>query len=139
MIGFVNNRKIKNPWITNEMIEKMDQRKKWKNINTEAGQNKYKELNNNLRRETDKAIENWWQAQCEELEAIDRAGRSDLLYSKVKSLTGKKRSINQSECINDNRGELLSFNFSIIYKAYRFFGCLFYALLQVIPTFFNII
>ena len=36
LVGKVEN-KARKPWITQEMISKMDERRKWKNINTEEG------------------------------------------------------------------------------------------------------
>jgi len=36
LVGKVEKRAIK-PWITQEMISKMDERRKWKNVNTEEG------------------------------------------------------------------------------------------------------
>ena len=45
--------------IAKKMIEKMEERRNYKNINTEVGKKKYRYLNNELRRETDKAREDW--------------------------------------------------------------------------------
>ena len=85
----------------------MDDRRKWKNNNTEEGKKIYSSLNNELRRETDKARENWWEARCEELTEYDRRGRSDLLYNDVSRLiqTGKESAI-KNVTINDKNGEL---------------------------------
>ena len=56
------------------------------NVNIEERKRKYKQLNNQLRRETDKAKEEWWKEKCEELEELNRKGRSNLLYNKVRQL-----------------------------------------------------
>ena len=48
------------PWVTDEMIEKMDERRKWKNVKTEESSKSYKALNNQLHRATDTAQEKWW-------------------------------------------------------------------------------
>jgi len=53
LVGKVEKRARK-PWITQEMISKMDERRKWKNVNTEEGR-KYRRLRNELKRVTDKA------------------------------------------------------------------------------------
>ena len=58
-IGYKEGVTAKKPWVTEEMIRKMDERRKWKNVTTEEGIQKYKALNNELRRETDKAREEW--------------------------------------------------------------------------------
>ena len=58
-IGYKKEKRAKKPWITDEMIKKMDERRKWKSVNTTTGQQNYRRLNNELRRETDKAREQW--------------------------------------------------------------------------------
>jgi hypothetical protein len=40
------------PWITQEMISKMDERRRWKNVNTEEGRKNYRRLRNELKRAT---------------------------------------------------------------------------------------
>src|SRR6218665_3017346 len=89
-IGYIKGNKPKKQWITNGMIKKMDERRKCKNDKTQEGKKKYQELNNQLRRETDKAREDWWRVQCEELEEMDKRGRSDLMYARVKEVTVNK-------------------------------------------------
>ena len=85
------------------MIEKKDDRRKWKN-NSREGKKKYSSRNNELRRETDKARENWWEARCDELTEYDRRGRSDLLYNKVSrlTLTGNKSSMKNATIYDKN-------------------------------------
>ena len=46
LVGKVEKRARK-PWITQEMISKMDERRKWKNVNTEGRKN-YRRLRNEL-------------------------------------------------------------------------------------------
>ena len=69
----------------------MEERRKMKRINTEEGKKKYRKLNNELRRETDLAKEKWWENECEELDMCAKKGRVDLVYSKVKQLTDKRK------------------------------------------------
>jgi len=54
LLGKVNKRARK-PWITQEMISKMDERRKWKNVNTEEGMKNYRRLRNELKRAIDNA------------------------------------------------------------------------------------
>ena len=51
----VNAKRIKKPWITEEMVRKMEERRRWKNINSELGKSIYRKINNQLRQETKKA------------------------------------------------------------------------------------
>ena len=91
------------------MIVKMDERRKFKNLNTVEGRESYRRMNNELRRETDKARESWWMSECEELEEMDRRGRSDLMYAKVKEITRTtKTGARQSVTIKDASGILLT-------------------------------
>jgi len=41
------------PWVTQEMFSKMDERRKWKNVNTEEDRKNYKRLRNELKRAID--------------------------------------------------------------------------------------
>ena len=50
------------------MITKMDEQKKWKNVNSEEGRRTYRRLNNQLRRITDRTKENWIRDRCIEVE-----------------------------------------------------------------------
>ena len=90
------------------MLVKMRERRKFKNVNTEEGKKKYRQLNNELRRETDKAREEWWKLECDELEELDKNGRSDLLYAKVRQLMGKNKSMRRNAGIKDVNGKLLT-------------------------------
>ena len=47
LVGKVEKRARK-PWITQEMISKMNERRKWKNVNTEEGRRNYRRLMNKL-------------------------------------------------------------------------------------------
>jgi hypothetical protein len=105
-IGRKGKSKARKPWITKEMLDKMDERRKWKSVNTEEGQRMYNQINNALRRETDKAKEEWWETECQEIETLDKRGRDDLVYDKVKKLTwGKRASINRN-AVKNKDGEL---------------------------------
>ncbi|XP_047502947.1 craniofacial development protein 2-like [Penaeus chinensis] len=93
-IGKVKTKRIKKPRVTEEMLVKMDERRKWKNVNTEVGKGKYRKLNNELRRTTDWPREQWWEEECREIERLDDMGRYDQVYQRVKKLTSDKRSNN---------------------------------------------
>jgi hypothetical protein len=106
-IGY-KKKKIRKPWITETMIDKMEERRKWKNVNTDEGRKTYRKINNELRRETDSAKEKWWEKECCELEEMDRRGRSDLMYAKVHELTKKDAKSSRTAVIKDNNGKLLT-------------------------------
>ena len=82
-VGHNKGKRAKKPWITEGMLQKMRERRKWKSKHTEEGRTKYRQLNNELRRETEKAKAVWWERECEESEQLEKRGRADLLYGKV--------------------------------------------------------
>ena len=92
-IGYNKRREIKKPWVTQEMLDKMDERRRWKSDGTDIGKANYRRLNNELSRETDRARDIWWNGQCSDIEEFDRRGRSDLMYARIKQITSghKKR------------------------------------------------
>ena len=65
-------------------------------------------MNNELRRETEKAKAVWWERECEELEQLEKRGRADLLYAKVNQLTWKNKSTGRSMTIKDADGKLIT-------------------------------
>ena len=104
-IGYVKQKRAKKSWVTEEMLIKMEERRKWKSINSEEGRRKYRALNNELRRITDKARENWWQEQCEQIENQQRRGNHESMYAKIKKITSENKA---PECnkIKDKNGIL---------------------------------
>ena len=98
----------KKPWITNEILELIDERRKWKNVQTVEGKRKYRQLNNKLRRECNKAKINYWKEQCTDIEELERKGRIDQMYEKVRALTGGFKSKMRITAIKDTNGKLLT-------------------------------
>ena len=103
-IGVKKGVKAKKDWITDKMLEKMDERRRWKSVNSVEGKKMYRKLNNELRRQTDKAREEWWKEECAELERLNKRGKSDELYARIKKLTGEKKTQSKVCAINDENG-----------------------------------
>jgi len=61
IVGHSTGPTIKKPWITESMLEMMDQRRQWKHQTTEEARQQYRKLNNRLRRITQAAKEQWWE------------------------------------------------------------------------------
>ena len=76
-------KRARKPWITQEMISKMDERRKWKNVNTEEGRRNYRKLRNELKRATEKAKKEYLENACTEIKEFHRTGRYDLMYMKT--------------------------------------------------------
>ena len=78
LVGRVEKRARK-PWITLQMISKIDERRKWKNVNTEEGRKNNRRLRNELKRTTDVKKE-YLENICNEIMEFQRTGHSDLMY-----------------------------------------------------------
>lgn len=107
-IGHETRRRPKKPWVTEAMLRKMEERRRWKQVNTLEGRQQYRKLNNELKRETDKAKERFWEEQCKEIEEMERSGKMDKMYRRVKELTWKKESGQKNKTILDKQGILLT-------------------------------
>ena len=55
------------PWITQDMISKMGERRKWKNVNTEESRKNYRRLRNELKRATDNAKKEYLENICNKI------------------------------------------------------------------------
>ena len=108
VIGYKKATRAKKPWVTTAMLNKMNERRKYKSINNEEGKKQYRQLNNELRRETDLAKEKWWDEECAELERLENSGRVDILYRRVKQLTSGTKYAAKNKGIKDNKGILLT-------------------------------
>jgi len=103
LVGKVEKRARK-PWITQEMISKMDERRKWRNVNTEEGRRNYRRLRNELKRATEKTKEEYLENACTEIMEFHRTGRYDLMYMKTKELRWKETQRIQNIGIEDSQG-----------------------------------
>ena len=60
-------KRARKPWITQEMISKMDERRKWKNVNTEECRKNYRRLRNEFKRAADNAKKEYLKNICNEI------------------------------------------------------------------------
>ena len=83
LVGKVEKRARK-PWITQEMFSKMDERRKWKNVNNEEGRRNYRRMRKELKTATEKAKKEYLENECTEIMEFHRTGPYDLMYMKAK-------------------------------------------------------
>ena len=82
----------KKTWITAEILDRCDKRRELKKKRFEPeGSEKYREVNNNIKRCMKKATENWIGEQCSETEENLRKNNSKRAYQLVKDLTTVKQ------------------------------------------------
>ena len=77
LVGKVE-KKARKLWTMQEMISEMDERRTWKNVNTEEGRKNYRKLRNEMKRATDNAKKKYLENICKEITEIQRTGRYDL-------------------------------------------------------------
>jgi hypothetical protein len=68
------DKKTRKPWITQEIINKMGQRRKRKKINNEEGRKNYRRLRNELKRATDKAQKEYLESMCDDIMEFHEQG-----------------------------------------------------------------
>jgi len=76
-------KRARKPWITQEMISKMDERRKWKNVNIEEGRKNYRRRREKLKRATGNAKKEYLENMCNEIMEFQRTGRYYLMYMKT--------------------------------------------------------
>jgi len=103
LVGKVE-KKTRKPWITQEMISKMDERRKWKNTNPKEGRRNYRRLRNKLKTATERAKKEYLGNTCKEIMEFHRTGRYDLMYMKTKELGWKETQGIQNIGIGDSQG-----------------------------------
>ena len=81
MRSMAKHRQKKKPWITAEILDLCDKRRELRKKRFEhEGSEKYKEVNNNIKRCMKKAKENWIEEQCSEIEENLRKTNSKRAY-----------------------------------------------------------
>jgi type I site-specific restriction endonuclease len=71
LVGKVEKRARKS-WITQEIISKMDERRKWNNVNTEEGRKNYRKLRKELKRVIENAKEEYLENICKDIMEFQR-------------------------------------------------------------------
>ena len=86
------HRQKKKPWITAEILDLCDKRRELRKKTLEPeGSERYKEVNNNIKRCMKKAKENWIGEQCSEIEENLRKNNSKRAYQLMLDLTTVKQ------------------------------------------------
>ena len=94
-------------WITEEILDLCDKRRELTKKRFEPeGSEKYKDVNNNIKRCTKKALENWIGEPCSEMEENLRKNNSKMAYQQVKDLTTVKQG--KATIVQDRSGKCLT-------------------------------
>ena len=92
-------RTARQKWVTSPILQKMEQRRLVKgNVAL------YNLLDREIRQDCRTAKETMLTEQCQVIEQLDAAHRSNLMHSRIKLVTGRKRGNNTTTCIEDKKG-----------------------------------
>lgn len=98
------DKQAKTEWITEEIIDMMDERRKYKNKNGV----KYRQIHNIIRTKIREAKERWLSDKCREIEQCEKKYDSYNMHKKIKELTRKQGFNKTSNSIMDSSGNLIS-------------------------------
>jgi hypothetical protein len=104
LVGKVK-RGTRKPCITQEIVSKMNERGKRKNVDTEEGKKNYKRLRNGLKRATTKAKKEYVESVCEDIIGFQRRGSCDLRYIRTKKISCKQNNKIQNIGVEDSQGK----------------------------------
>ncbi|XP_049944546.1 uncharacterized protein LOC126426686 [Schistocerca serialis cubense] len=89
-------RASRNPWVTEEILNLIDERRKYKNAVNEASRKEYKRLKNEIDRKCKMAKQGWLEDKCKDVEAYLTRGKIGTAYRKIKETFGERR----TTCMN---------------------------------------
>lgn len=101
IIGIKENKK-KKTWMTEDILELMNERKKYKNIDVI----RYKEMDKKIKKEIIKAKEVWLSTKCKEIETLQKTHNTKEIHKKVKEMTGKR--MVRTGCIMNKQGKMVT-------------------------------
>ena len=93
-------RKEDKRWMNTEILQLMEERRKAK-----ANEQKYKELDRQVKKRCNEAKENWINAQCQEIEANANID-SKTMHQKIRDVTGRKTPTTTG-CLRSKDGNIL--------------------------------
>ena len=101
------HRQKKKPWVTAEILDLCDKRRELRKKRFEPeGSEKYREVNNNIKRCMKKTKEKWMGEQCSEIEENLRKNNSKRAHQLVKDLTTLKQG--KATTVQDSSGKCLT-------------------------------
>ena len=99
----VKTRKEHKKWMTQEILELMDERRMLKSNST-----LYQELNKVIRKKYNEAKEMWLSKKCSQIEANSLKNCTKKMHDEIRELSGKRKSSPQGRCIRAVDGSMLT-------------------------------
>ena len=98
----ITKKKKKQPWMTEDIFEIMDKRRKVKSKDEE----KYREYNRQIHRECRKAKEKWMNDRCIEIEELAKVNQGQM-YDKINQILYRNKDRTKNNLVMDTEGNLL--------------------------------
>ncbi|MGL4418375.1 MAG: reverse transcriptase domain-containing protein [Plesiomonas shigelloides] len=107
-------RKRKQPWVTDDILDLCDKRRTWKRKKDQdlSSANEYRLVNNQIRKMMRVAKEAWIEDQCRDVEEGMVNGNSKKAYQTIKTLT--KTQQRSAKVIENSNGQLLTENAAVL-------------------------
>ena len=121
-------KKAKKIWMTEEILEKMNERKKAKN--TPAYETKNREVQKMCKKEKDK----WYNDKCEEIEKYMNLNGTKKMHNSIKELVGNSKSSTTTGCIKDKQGNMIFERDKVLERWAEYIGDLFADTRPSLPT-----
>uniref|UniRef100_A0A8D8Z0H2 Craniofacial development protein 2 n=1 Tax=Cacopsylla melanoneura TaxID=428564 RepID=A0A8D8Z0H2_9HEMI len=99
------NESAKKPWITEEIVDMIEERRKWKSVSSDEGKATYRRLKNEIVSKCRRAKEEYMNGICEEIDTELKVDNLDKAYGMVKKFFGEKK--NKTTGIQDEKGQYL--------------------------------
>ena len=94
--------RVKQKWMTSDILQKMERRRLAK-----SNVDEYSRLDEEIRRECQTAQELMLTAQCEKIEQLDAAHKSNQVHAQIRQDTDRKQSACVTTCIEDKDGNII--------------------------------
>jgi hypothetical protein len=98
----------KKPWITQEIISNMDEQNYGRVSIMKKEERNYRNMNNELRRATDKAKLEYLESKCDKIMELQKTRQYDLMYRKAMELEEKENNGIRTVDIEDSQGNIIA-------------------------------
>ena len=112
-------KKAKQIWMTDEILEKMEVRKKAKNTP------EYERLNKEIKKMCKQEKEKWCNKMCDEIEAKQNLNGTKKFHDNIKEFVGEKKSNSAGGCIKSKEGEMIFEREKVLNRWSEYIGDLF--------------
>jgi len=111
----VETRVAKQRWMTEDILEKMEERRLLKHSDT-----LYRQLDAEIHKDCREAKERLLSEQCELIERLDATHQCNLMHSQIRKTVGSQRGAGATTCIEDKSGNIIMDQDKILERWYEY-------------------